>query len=172
LLSLAKIERKQQLENVEQVLVSELIKGVVDSPSRKGEILSKQITIDYQIDENTSINVEKLLTEQAISNVLDNAIKFSPDSSTIHIEVKEQNNWVTITVIDNGSGIPEYAKKKIFSRFYSVPHPETGKRGNGLGLRFAKKIMTLHGGTITVTNRAMLNGAEAVLRFPLKHNSY
>jgi len=172
LLSLAKIERKQQLENVEQVLVSELIKGVVDSPSRKGEILSKQITIDYQIDENTSINVEKLLTEQAISNVLDNAIKFSPDSSTIHIEVKEQNNWVTITVIDNGSGIPEYAKKKIFSRFYSVPHPETGKRGNGLGLRFAKKIMTLHGGTITVANRAMLNGAEAVLRFPLKHNNY
>ena len=100
------------------------------------------------------------------------AIEGSPDSSTIHIQVKEQNNWVTIKVIDNGSGIPEYAKKKTCSRFYSVPHPETGKRGNGLGLRFAKKIMTLHGGTITVANRAMLKGAEAMLRFPLKHNSY
>ena len=99
-------------------------------------------------------------------------IEGSPDSSTIHIQVKEQNNWVTIKVIDNGSGIPEYAKKKIFSRFYSAPHPETGKRGNDLGLRFAKKIMTLHGGTITVANRAMSKGAEAVLRFPLKHNSY
>ena len=53
-----------------------------------------------------------------------------------------------------------------------MPHPETGKRGNGLGLRFAKKIMTLHGGTITVANRAMSKGAEAMLRFPLKHNSY
>ena len=168
LLRLAKIERRQQLENIEKILVGELIKGVMNSPSRKGELLSRQINIDYHVDENITINVERLLTEQAIGNVLDNAIKFSPDSSTIRIDVKEQNKWVTIKVIDDGPGIPEYAKKKIFSRFYSVPHPETGKRGNGLGLRFAKKIMTLHGGTITVTNRAMSKGAEAVLRFPLK----
>ena len=168
LLRLAKIERRQQLENIEKILVGELIKGVMNSPSRKGELLSRQINIDYHVDENIIINVERLLTEQAIGNVLDNAIKFSPDSSTIRIDVKEQNKWVTIKVIDDGPGIPEYAKKKIFSRFYSVPHPETGKRGNGLGLRFAKKIMTLHGGTITVTNRAMSKGAEAVLRFPLK----
>ena len=168
LLRLAKIERRQKLENIEKILVGELIKGVMNSPSRKGELLSRQINIDYHVDENIIINVERLLTEQAIGNVLDNAIKFSPDSSTIRIDVKEQNKWVTIKVIDDGPGIPEYAKKKIFSRFYSVPHPETGKRGNGLGLRFAKKIMTLHGGTITVTNRAMSKGAEAVLRFPLK----
>jgi len=168
LLRLAKIERRQQLENIKKILVGELIKGVMNSPSRKGELLSRQINIDYHVDENITINVERLLTEQAIGNVLDNAIKFSPDSSTIRIDVKEQNKWVTIKVIDDGPGIPEYAKKKIFSRFYSVPHPETGKRGNGLGLRFAKKIMTLHGGTITVTNRAMSKGAEAVLRFPLK----
>jgi len=75
-------------------------------------------------------------------------------------------------MVDNGPGTPEYAKKKIFSRFYSVPHPKTRKRESGLGLRFAKKIMTLHGGIITINNRAMSKGAEAVFRFPLKHKSY
>ena len=72
----------------------------------------------------------------------------------------------TIKVSDNGIGIPEFAKNRIFTRFYSVPHPDTGKRGNGLGLRFAKKIMDLHDGSITLTNRAMTKGAEAVFKFP------
>jgi len=167
LLRLAKVERRKQLENAEDANVAELVKGIIDSPVRKGNLVSNKIEIDYQIDEEITIKVEKLLAEQAISNVVDNAIKFSPNSSTITIEAHRQNKWTTIKVIDNGPGIPEYAKKKIFSRFYSVPHPETGKRGNGLGLRFAKKIMTLHGGTIAVNNRAMKKGAEAVLRFPI-----
>jgi two-component system sensor histidine kinase CreC len=168
LLSLAKIERTQQLENVEKVLVYELIQGVIDSPSRKGALLAKDISVEVELNKETTIMVERLLVEQAISNILDNAIKFSPGTSAIQIDVKEQNKWLTIKVVDNGPGIPEYAKKKIFSRFYSAPHPETGKRGNGLGLRFAKQIMLLHDGSITVSNRAMKQGAEAVLRFPLK----
>lgn len=167
LLSLAKIERKQQLESVESVLVDDLIQDVINSPARKKELQARKITVEYSIVERSHIMVERLLAEQAVSNIVDNAIKFSPESSTIQIDAQEQNKWLTIKVIDNGPGIPEFAKKRIFSRFYSVPHPETGKRGNGLGLRFAKKIMLLHDGSITVKNRAMHKGTEAILRFPL-----
>jgi two-component system sensor histidine kinase CreC len=167
LLRLAKVERKQGLENIESVKAEDIINDVISSPARKGLLASQSINIDYNIEASTPINVEKILAEQAFSNILDNAIKFSPNASTIQIDVIEQNKWLTIKVIDSGPGIPDYAKKKIFNRFYSAPHPETGKRGNGLGLRFAKKIMALHGGSITIGNRAMKNGAEAVLRFPI-----
>jgi len=166
LLRLAKVERKQGLENIESVKAEDIINDVISSPARKGLLASQSINIDYNIEASTPINVEKILAEQAFSNILDNAIKFSPNASTIQIDVIEQNKWLTIKVIDSGPGIPDYAKKKIFNRFYSVPHPETGMRGNGLGLRFAKRIMSLHNGSITVTNRAMKQGAEAVLRFP------
>ncbi|MDP7618576.1 MAG: ATP-binding protein, partial [Arenicellales bacterium] len=56
---------------------------------------------------------------------------------------------------------------KLFTRFFSVSRPDTGKRSTGLGLRFVKKIMQLHGGEITLNNRFLQSGAEAKLRFPL-----
>jgi len=167
LLRLAKVERRQDLENIESVKAEDIINDIINSPARKGLLASQSISLDCTIEASTPIKVERILAEQAFSNILDNAIKFSPSTSTIQIDALEQNKWLTIKVTDSGPGIPEFAKKKIFSRFYSVPHPETGKRGNGLGLRFAKKIMTLHGGSIVVNNRAMNNGAEAVLRFPI-----
>jgi len=75
---------------------------------------------------------------------------------------------VIIQVSDQGKGVPEHARRQLFRRFFSSPRPDTGKRGNGLGLRFVKKIMSLHGGTISLKNRFMENGAVATLKFPLK----
>ena len=166
LLRLAKIERRLQLEDVEVIGALVLIEGVINNSVRQKELTKRRITVDYDIPSEIKISVERLLAEQALANVFDNAIKFSPESSNIHVKVLEQNKWVTIKVSDNGIGIPEFAKNRIFTRFYSVPHPDTGKRGNGLGLRFAKKIMDLHDGSITLTNRAMTKGAEAVFKFP------
>ena len=63
-------------------------------------------------------------------------------------------------------GIPEHARKQLFRRFFSSSRPDTGKRGNGLGLRFVKKIMSLHGGQVSLKNRFMEDGAVATLQFP------
>jgi len=113
-----------------------------------------------------NIKAEKLLAEQALANIIDNAIDFTPIGSTIGIKVSESNTHINIQVYDQGRGIPEHARKQLFRRFFSSSRPDTGKRGNGLGLRFVKKIMSLHGGQVSLKNRFMEDGAVATLQFP------
>lgn len=168
LLNLSRIERRDQLENVEKIDVKTLIKDVVQAPSRKGNISRRSIKIEYTIERDFTIKAEKLLAEQALSNIIDNAIDFTPPDSTISIKVSESNTHVNIQVQDQGKGVPEHARKQIFRRFFSSSRPDTGKRGNGLGLRFVKKIMSLHGGQVSLKNRFMEDGAVATLKFPIK----
>ena len=167
ILELSKLERRDKLDKTEKVSVKQLVKNVVMSPTRAGLITSKSIKIKYDIESDVEIEVEQLLAERALSNIIDNAISFTPINSTIEIKVRESNKYVHITVLDEGQGIPTYAKGRLFTRFYSVARPDTGKRGNGLGLRFVKKIMQLHGGQVELKNRFMTSGAEATLKFPL-----
>ena len=169
ILDLSKLERRDALDNVEKISVKRLIKNVLNSPTRKGLIKSKSIEIKDDVEGDAEIEVEAILAEQAISNIIDNAISFTPNGSTVQIKVRESNRNVQIKVLDEGEGIPEYAKGRIFTRFYSVARPDTGKRGNGLGLRFWYNIRNLHGGSVTLKNRFMKkDGAEATLKFPIK----
>ena len=166
LLNLSRIERKNQLENIEKINVKNLIKDVLQAPSRKGSITRRSIKIENIIEREFSIKAEKLLAEQALANIIDNAIDFTPIGSTIGIKVSESNTHINIQVYDQGKGIPEHARKQLFRRFFSSSRPDTGKRGNGLGLRFVKKIMSLHGGQVSLKNRFMEDGAVATLQFP------
>ena len=109
---------------------------------------------------------ERILLEQALGNVIDNAISFSPEGSNLDISIQQSNKHIFIKIRDEGPGIPGYAEGKIFSRFYSTVKPTTGRRSNGLGLRFVKKIMELHKGEVTLKNRIMRTGAELILKFP------
>jgi two-component system sensor histidine kinase CreC len=168
LLNLSHIERRDQLENIEKVNVKDIIKDVVQSPSRKGNIALRSIELYYDIERDFSIKVEKILVEQALSNIIDNAIDFTPVGSTISIKVSESNTHVNIQVFDQGQGIPEHARRQLFKRFFSSSRPDTGKQGNGLGLRFVKKIMSLHGGQVSLKNRFMEDGAVATLKLPIK----
>jgi len=170
LLNLSRIERRDQLENIEKINAKDLIKEVLQSPTRKGKISFRSIKIETTIEREFIFKAEKLLAEQALSNIIDNAIDFTPTSSTIGIKVSESNTHVNIQVFDQGIGIPEHAKKQLFRHFFSSSRPDTGKRGNGLGLRFVKKIMNLHGGQVSLKNRFMENGAVATLKFPLNRS--
>jgi two-component system sensor histidine kinase CreC len=167
LLNLSRIERKNQLENIEKINVKSLIKDVLQAPSRKGSITRRSIKIENIIEREFNIKAEKLLAEQALANIIDNAIDFTPIGSTIGIKVSESNTHINIQVYDQGRGIPEHARKQLFRRFFSSSRPDTGKRGNGLGLRFVKKIMSLHGGQVSLKNRFMEDGAVATLKFPV-----
>ncbi len=167
ILDLSRLEKRNALDKTETLNVKQLIKNVMLSPTRSGEIKSKSIEIKYSVEPDIEIKVEPVLAEQALSNIIDNAISFSPQSSTIEIKASQSNKFVRIKVLDEGPGIPSYVRDKLFRRFYSLARPDTGKRGNGLGLRFARKIMQLHGGEIELKNRLMTKGAEATLKFPI-----
>ena len=167
LLELSRIERREALKNVEILNIKEAVNTVLKAPSRVKTILDKDLNIDIQVSSNATLNGEKILLEQAIGNIINNALDFSPASGKITIKASQTNNAITIIVLDDGAGIPPQVINKLFTRFFSVTRPDTGTRGNGLGLRFVRKIMKLHGGEVSLQNRFIQQGAEARLRFPL-----
>ena len=167
LLDLSRIERREALNNVETLSVKEAVNTVLKAPSRAKTILDKDLNIDIQISSNATLKAEKILLEQAISNIVNNALDFSPPSGKITIKASQTNSAISIIVLDDGPGIPPQVINKLFTRFFSVARPDTGARGNGLGLRFVRKIMKLHGGEVSLQNRFIQQGAEARLRFPL-----
>ena len=168
LLALSRIERRDKLTNTEKLKILPIIENVLKVPTHNRLIVSKNITINLDgVDKKSTVFAEKILLEQALGNILKNALDFSPKGGTITIKVSESNTAVTIVVLDEGPGIPPHVSSKLFTRFFSVARPDTGRRGTGLGLRFVRKIMQLHGGEITIKNRLLQVGTEAKLRFPL-----
>tara|TARA_B110001469_G_scaffold61556_1_gene59090 strand:- start:1371 stop:2831 length:1461 start_codon:yes stop_codon:yes gene_type:complete len=167
LLDLSRIERREALKRIESLNILQVVKNVLKAPSRVKNISDKNIKIVLEIGDKSFLKAEKILLEQAIGNIVNNALDFSPKSGAITIKASETNAAISIVVLDDGPGIPPHVLSKLFTRFFSVSRPDTGVRGNGLGLRFVRKIMQLHGGEVTLQNRFIQQGAEAKLRFPI-----
>jgi len=170
LLDLSRIERREALKDIESINILKVVNSVLKAPSRTKNIADKDLNIILEINRKSFLSAEKILLEQAIGNILNNALDFSPKSGTITIKASETNTSISIIVLDDGPGIPPHVLSKLFTRFFSVSRPDTGVRGNGLGLRFVRKIMKLHGGEVTLQNRFIQHGAEAKLRFPISPN--
>jgi len=167
LLDLSRIERRDALKTIDSLNILQIVNNVLNAPSRSKNISDKKLNVVLEINNKSLIKAEKILLEQAIGNIVNNALDFSPKLGTITIKVSETNTAISIIVLDDGPGIPPQVLSKLFTRFFSVSRPDTGVRGNGLGLRFVRKIMQLHGGEVTLQNRFIQQGAEAKLRFPV-----
>ena len=102
--------------------------------------------------------------DQVLHNLLSNAIGFSPEDSVITLESRVENDFISLSVIDSGPGIPEDQRNIIFERFNSASHG-VGRRGAGLGLSIARSLVELHGGTIEVDGSAEI-GTSFICRFP------
>ncbi len=100
---------------------------------------------------------------QAVGNLLDNAIKFTPAGGMVQIALQQKAGWVTVTVTDDGSGIPEADLPHLFSRFYRGRNA-TARPGNGLGLAIVRAIAAAHGGTVGAEN--IHPGARFSIRLP------
>ena len=91
------------------------------------------------------------LIVQVIINIVDNAIKYTPAGSNITIETMRHENEAVVKIADDGPGIPDDAKERIFDMFYSGANKVAdSRRSLGLGLSLCKSIITVHGGRITV----------------------
>nr|MDQ2878289.1 ATP-binding protein [Pseudomonadota bacterium] len=108
---------------------------------------------------------------RVIDNLIDNAISFSPDGGLIVIRTaREEEDMVRVTVEDEGPGVPEEARDKVFNRFQSLRPPgEAFGTHSGLGLAIAKTIVDAHRGEIGVEpRRDRLSGARFVVRLPAR----
>ena len=107
---------------------------------------------------------EEFLVRQALANLMQNALDFTPAGGTVRLSAARAPQAVVFTVEDSGVGIPDFARERIFDRFYSLPRPN-GRRSTGLGLPFVREVAAVHGGSITAATRAG-GGAIFTLRVP------
>ena len=97
------------------------------------------------------VNGDALRLEQVLQNLIQNALKYSPQHDSITVEVRQQSDWVYVAVQDHGIGIPQSAMPQLFQRFYRADNVEKQNiSGMGIGLYVVNEIITLHGGEITV----------------------
>ncbi len=105
------------------------------------------------IDEDIDVSGDALLLQILVNNLLDNAVKYAPKESAIYFSLHKNANAVYIKVADEGPGIADEEKKKIFERFYRIGNEQVRKtKGTGLGLYLCKKIAADHNADISVTN--------------------
>lgn len=154
LLSISRLEQgldKSSLSLENGPLIN-IIKGAVQLNERKAKL--KKIKIKYNCPEDIKAVLSPSLVEQAIINLVDNAINYSNEDSTIEIEGKEFLDKVVIKVSDQGCGIPEEHLTRIFERFYRVDKARSRKLGGtGLGLAIVKHIAQTHGGHVNVESK-------------------
>ena len=163
LLALSALENLKILPAGENIPLKPLISGVVES--KQPLLRRKQIPVDCDISSDISISGDRFLLHEALSNLLQNAIDFSPKNEKIAITCRNENKCIKIMIEDRGPGIPDYALDKVFEKFYSLQRPDAGKKSTGLGLNFVREGVTLHHGEIVLENRES-GGARAILTLP------
>jgi two-component system phosphate regulon sensor histidine kinase PhoR len=153
LLSLSRIERDEERSGVELAFgsVEPILASAIDAC--RHEASQKHIAITLSCEHSVAANMEKTLLEQAVVNLLDNAIKYSEEHKSIVVTgvSDAERGEVRISVADQGIGIPAEHVERIFERFYRVDKARSRKLGGtGLGLSIVKHIVTAHNGSVTV----------------------
>ena len=131
------------------------------------EAALKGIDLYVNCEENMMIRHDSKWTEEAIYNILDNALKYTESGGSIHIEVQKQELFYKISVSDTGKGIAPERQAEIFTRFYREPEVHD-QPGVGIGLYLARKIIELQNGYIEVQSE-IGNGSCFCLYFPVKN---
>ena len=147
LLSLSRLEQESKESELvtEESKIIDIIKSAIQLCSIKAE--SAKVETEFSCLEDIKMSVNSSLIEQVIVNLVDNAIKYSPEGNKVLIEALSKNNELIIKVTDNGCGIPKEHLPRIFERFYRVDKARSRKLGGtGLGLAIVKHICQAHGG--------------------------
>lgn len=164
LVQLSAIESQTKLAKRETINLGDLVREEVAGLSAVSENRGLEVVISVA-EEPVELEGDPLMLRIAVRNVLNNAFDFSPERGRVGIALgSEGKRGVTLTVSDDGPGIPDYATGRVFDRFYSLKNEVTGRKGSGIGLSFVKAAMDLHGGSARLVNRAG-GGAEMTLRF-------
>lgn len=153
LLVLTKLDAGGNSLKLEETNIKTLINQITKKLTQIATAKDIVIYTDYHNTDFDPILIDYDKIYEAIYNIADNAIKYSPEGGFVHIDVTADDSTMTINIEDNGPGIPESERDRIFERFYRLDDSrarDTG--GTGLGLAITKEAITMHGGTITVRN--------------------
>ncbi len=150
ILMAAKIENKVFMAHREEQNISDFITERMNKTIASFNYKQKVI---LQIEPEIFMQIDTTSFQSILLNLFENAVKYSPESSTITISLKKFNDKIVLTVADEGVGISDIEKENIFKKFYRVGREETRKtKGTGLGLYIVNYLTEQHNGTITVKN--------------------
>jgi len=163
LLSLSALEVKN-IPLTETIDIIDLLEDLLKQNAVR--IIHKRLNIVKSFTQRTlKVVGNKFWLESALSNLLSNALDFSPYDAKIFISAVLVDRTIKIFIEDEGPGIPEWAFPKLFEKFFSLPRPDTNRKSSGLGLTIVKEVLTLHGGTVELSNR-LEGGTKAVTTLP------
>jgi len=131
-----------------------------------GVVLHHKVSVDIP-DDLPMVSADFLLLEQAIFNVIDNAAKYAPAGTQIHISASAGNDLAVLEIADEGRGIPPEALEAIFDKFARFRLEDRRQAGTGLGLAICRGFLEAMGGSITAYNRTDRAGAVFAIRLPV-----
>lgn len=144
----AQIEAHTYSLNMEKLNLSECIQKSLQS---RMIVSFRENSITTDITEDVFINGDCMAINSIVVNLVDNAEKYSSDDAAILVSLRQKNKDVILEVSDNGIGIPDTEKEKIFQKFYRIGNEDTrNTKGTGLGLYIVQQLVKMHGGTIEV----------------------
>ena len=165
-LQMALIDTKQLNLNLTDLPVNEMLASVVENNRLRVEQKSGSIRFEHWADEDM-IRGDRTHVFNMFYNLIDNAIKYTPDSPQIEVQTKNKGKYIVVSVRDNGMGMSKEQKKHVFDRFYRA---QTGNlhdvKGFGLGLSYVKEMVDAHKGVIEIESE-LNQGSTFYIYFPL-----
>lgn len=167
LLTLAKLDAGTMTMQYERLELNQLVRNLVERFRYELEKADKQVIVN--LGNPIYLQADGARLAQVFSNLLDNAIKFSPPGSKIHLETHQEGEFALLSVTDNGPGIAPEDLNRIYERFYQVDKSRRGGtgRGVGLGLAIARQIIQAHNGEIQATSQLGV-GSTFMVKLPIE----
>jgi signal transduction histidine kinase len=169
LFELSKLEANQVKPVKEPFFISELVNDI----SSKYQLIAKDKNISittFLSTELPPVYADVSLIERVMQNLIDNAMKFTPDGGKIIIQTDKHQDEIKITVSDTGIGVPENEREQIFGRYYKANNFTDLKNSTGLGLAIIKKILDLHQSSLDLVTEVN-KGSAFIFRLPIYNNS-
>jgi two-component system sensor histidine kinase SenX3 len=164
IINLSRLQDADPLKNAQDVNITDVVKEAIDQSRLSAE--KRHIEIIFGDQASALIKGDARQIEMAISNLIENAINYSPENTRVGVAVKHNEGLVEVSVTDQGIGIPEKDLERIFERFYRVdPARSRATGGTGLGLSIVKHVATNHGGDVLVWSVEGA-GSTFTIRFP------
>ncbi|MBE5796789.1 MAG: HAMP domain-containing histidine kinase [Clostridiales bacterium] len=164
LLALSRLERDDAALDCTDFDVCDLLERVF--LRRTGDLEARCMDVDCDFDpEPCIVRADMARIDQVIVNLVDNAIKFTPDGGCITLKVRAAEGLCTVTVADNGIGVLPEDRPKVFDRFFTADRAHTSGKGTGLGLSICQRIMDMHGQSISLLDTQ--EGAAFAFTLPL-----
>jgi len=149
--------------------MKKLVGGLLNDFAPAARAKNISLTLETELDE-MPVDIDRAQMEMAINNLISNAIKFTPANGKVVTGLYSDDKSFILQVRDNGIGIDAAHLEKVFNRFYQVPSTGGQLGGSGIGLAFAKNIIELHNGTISVESEVG-KGATFTIKIPVRQSS-